>query len=922
MVAFGFTILIVVSASGDCNVAGSASCSDMYQETGAGDLYLLQTSLTMGTKEARESLLKDVTDSPDAELPEIAMPRAMRLPEAQLPQPADANDKLADASAKLAAASARAANFFSLVDDPEEPAESLEDADWQTVTSETNISTQPASTSEDSENTTETKSANESVNQSANESVTTAAEATGVQANAEGDLEIFLVALGTNTVIILIAVLFFMCVKPYFPEVYEYRIIQKTAPVVPVAAGPFNWVRRSMGVTMDQVQDSTGLDAAGLLEFTHLGMNILGILTIPLLCFEGPMNLVFGGNAAGKDYLSYLSFGNVQDESWLYWVHCVLVWVVVFTVQVSIYRAMESFVKQRYRWLQELPPPRSHTLLIEDIPAEYRSEAVLKAYFEDIFGRGKVHSVYFVLRDPALLAAVRRKENAELALQKARAQRAANPALATDMRALELELTNAQNDVRNERRNLTAMARRTGGVNTGTAFVRFQQKSDVELAARAQYGEDISEWCVSAPPAPEAIEWEALKAGSEAKVIMKIIGYLLVGVLYMGYLPAVIWISKIATSVDVGPLQPLWGAFAPTLGLQIMVAFLPTFLLLIFHFFFMFPDTTYSQQELQNWYFVFQVVFVILVTAIGPSLADFMKAIAENPLDVPLIFGKTMPLATHFYMNFIVLQWVSHFTNLTRNVNLIKYIIFGNMSGWDKAKELSEPEDQDYYGMGSRSARFTINLCIGIVYGTLSPPITVLTFINFAVCRLVYGYLMCFAESKKPDSGGAFFVHQLKHVFWGNAIYCMTMTGVLLGRAETSGPGIIAAISLPYVLWSRVRFNTKYEWERLPLHQAIKLVEQTPRGTPATGFFGTLEEKIRQEEQAVTQGVTHLLHLSTEDDAAYEQPTMHPDPNDRAARRSKPESSDPRNPPQGGQPYGAALLASCCSIAPPSTSSA
>ena len=40
----------------------------------------------------------------------------------------------------------------------------------------------------------------------------------------------------------------------------------------------------------------------------------------------------------------------------------------------------------------------------------------------------------------------------------------------------------------------------------------------------------------------------------------------------------------------------------------------------------------------------------------------------------------------------------------------------------EDALKMTEPEDQDYYGIGSHSARFTINMVLGIVYGTLCPP--------------------------------------------------------------------------------------------------------------------------------------------------------------------------------------------------------
>jgi len=255
--------------------------------------------------------------------------------------------------------------------------------------------------------------------------------------------------------------------------------------------------------------------------------------------------------------------------------------------------------------------------------------------------------------------------------------------------------------------------------------------------------------------------------------------------------------------------------------LQFMVAFLPTFLILIFKACFPLPDTAEAQFMLQKWYFFFQVVFVILVTAIGPSLFEIMVLILSEPPSVVVILGTTMPSATHFYMNFLVLQWATHFTNLIRSVQLAKYWMFTKLYEPAKAKELSEPEDQDYYGIGSRSARFSINLCIGIIFGTLSPLINWLAMVNFAVCRLVYGYLVCFAETKKPDLGGKFYVHQLLHIFIANIIYCLVMTGVLLGRSNSTIPGAISASSLVYILWSFNRFKKKFSWEKLTIYDVV-----------------------------------------------------------------------------------------------------
>mmetsp|Transcript_50841 Transcript_50841/g.93108 ORF Transcript_50841/g.93108 Transcript_50841/m.93108 type:complete len:836 (+) Transcript_50841:119-2626(+) len=647
-----------------------------------------------------------------------------------------------------------------------------------------------------------------------------AADATGVSSNAEDDWIVFLSGLATNTALIVLCLIFFLVARRFFPLVYKYPIICRTAPVVPVPGGCCDWSKRSLRVTTDQVQDSAGLDMAMLLEYCHLGMNIMAFLSIPMLLILAPLNFLFGGNAAGKDYLSYLSLGNVEYGSWIVWVDCAAVWVVVCIVQINLYQAMQLFMRHRLRWLQELPPSRANTILVENIPEQCRSDAALKAHFENIFGSNSVRFARCVKLCPGLTALVEKRDAARKAAEDSMYERAQGRMTNEDVRTLQDLAEAADVQVRAKKADVSMIAdATTGGINTSTGFVQFHSRSHAELATGAQFSHDIDTWNISMPPPAESILWDSFKTSEGIQIAKKVFGYLLVACLFVGYLPCVIFISNTASLLNLGVLQPLWQAFAPTLGLQIMIAFLPTFLICIFYTFFSLPDAVVAQEMLQHWYFVFQVVFVLLVTAIGPSLFDFLKAPVTQPSDIFRLLGDALPTATHFYMNFLVLQWASHFANLTRSSQLVKFIFFKRIMSYGNPKELSEPEDQDYYGIGSRSTRFTINMCIGIVYGTMSPPIIVLTFLNFAVCRLVYGYLIPFAETRKPDLGGTFFVSQLNHTFVGTGIYCICMTGVLLGRADTMVPGAIAGGSLLYVLWSYQRFTRKFDWVRLPVNK-------------------------------------------------------------------------------------------------------
>merc|ERR1719469_576126 len=101
---------------------------------------------------------------------------------------------------------------------------------------------------------------------------------------------------------------------------------------------------------------------------------------------------------------------------------------------------------------------------------------------------------------------------------------------------------------------------------------------------------------------------------------------MLIAALFFAYMPGVLLMNVAATSVTLpGPLQAVWEGLAPTLGLQIMVAMLPTILLLIFRGFFKLNADAFAQHRLQNTYFWFQIVFVVLVTAINGDVLSFAE---------------------------------------------------------------------------------------------------------------------------------------------------------------------------------------------------------------------------------------------------------------------------------------------------------
>lgn len=666
-----------------------------------------------------------------------------------------------------------------------------------------------------------------------------------VHPDAVGDIYAFAAAAGFNVFCCSMILITFSFFRRAWPQIYAHNAQSSFELRSPNERPGCGWLWYASSTDTAKWTDRIGLDCAMMIEFLDLCIRILLMIGIPIICIQGPLNYEFGGNAAGKDIMSWLSLSNVdRSHPWLYYVHAGTVWYVVFVVQWNIYRAQEMFLKRRVNWLKSLPEERAHTILIEGIPEEDRSDENLRMFFETMMGEGSVEQVY-LMKDTRTLAANRdqcrrikhRMMEAEVAERKAmqsnnhsqeQFEREEKNKLQHEYDTLELE-----SDA--ESRNIWEQSQQPGAnlqpypVNLSSGFVKFKKRKTAQMALSLSISADSAEWATQVPPDAEDIIWADLTSNPSAQAIWDALGVALVVVLYFAYFPLVVAVASLATTVHMGQMQPLWEGLAPTMGLQVVVSFLPAILQLIFRTCFAVKANAWSQMKLQVWYFWFQIVFVILVFAIGDSVTDLVEIIIVDPTAIFGLLAETLPDATHFYMNFQVLQWTVHCLALLRLGPLWRFTGLQALYKEDEAIALAEPEDQNFQGIGSRCARNTINMLIAIIYGTITPGMNLLALISFMICRFVYGYLVPFAETRKADLGGLLWVKQLEHLFVGLVIYSVLMTAVLIGRSATIFPGLIAATSVFYVLWSLDRFGTEFNWELLPFEEVAKGVKDAAR---------------------------------------------------------------------------------------------
>jgi len=699
----------------------------------------------------------------------------------------------------------------------------------------------------------------------------TAAEATGVATNAAGDLNAFVAALITNIITIIIFFLVAGCLHKNFPLVYQKEVLtladhvkdmdvdmsecppelldmmnqtaSEKAPAELLDRESFwGWWKASDAVQIDDAIKYRGLDQAMLLQFAELAKTILAAIGMPLVLVMGPCHCFLGGYRAGApgtddaDYLSYWGMANVVDgHPWLYWAHALVMWGVVCTVQGLIFNAMKTFMKRRNIWLKQLPHPRSTTVLVEGIPPEYQHDDKLTEYFNNIFGTPVIEKASIVKDTSQLLSMVKTYKKAEEAFETKKHAVNHKGESNEGMAELEEAMKKAKDDVDAEKKVVLEKAQSPDedkNPNLSKGFVTFKARRDAELAKMMVFNANAEIFVVSIPPDPADVIYTDLQQDPTAERVRAVIGYALIAGVFWAYLPAVVLIAyytSIQTLAEYSDTfksmaedeatAALWDGMVNALALQLFIAFVPTMFVAIFSNFFVLKADAWLQHRIQEWYYYFQVIFVLLVTAVGSSLVDTLETLAENPLSIFNLLATTLPMSTHFYLNFLPLQWVTHAQNLLRTSNLGKFMVWRKLLGVPAGIAKAEPEDQDYYGIGSRSARFGFMLTLVLAFCSLSPLIVILGWVNFWVCRKVYGYLCVFCEKKKPDLGGVFYVSQLTHIQEGMFIYIILMAGVLLERSATRTPGLIAASALIFQRVAYGRFFTSNRWESLTFQE-------------------------------------------------------------------------------------------------------
>jgi len=509
---------------------------------------------------------------------------------------------------------------------------------------------------------------------------------------------------------------------------------------------------------------------------------------------------------------------------------------VVLLVRSIVFRAQEKYLQRRFAWLKNLPCPRCSTILVEGIPEEWRSEDRVRQFFSATFD-ARVMQVNMVRHTELLdqlsserLVAKGRLRESERLLERdgsrptARVRFAGEPVDAISYFLGEMQ--DKHQLIQQEVARIRQESASLGGLNSHCAFVTFGTRQDAAIAKTLDFSQDGGHWVITDAPEVSSIRWGKLSL--EPTLLRTVSGIVLITFLYAGFTPICVAISNLAQSLDVGPLQPLWSAFAPTLGLTVFLALLPTVLLLIFDACFLPRSDTAAQHLLQFWYFAFLLFFVLFLPIIGTSFREFAHQVYKSPAQVFGLVAARVPEAAEFFFDYVVLMWSVACVELLRVMILLKFIIYRSLYPEAEAAKMAEPEDQDYCGMGGRMARWNLTLCIGVVFSSVFPLVSLAVLVKFLLQQVAYGYLLVFAETRKPDLGGVFWVQALTQLLYCMVFYAVVMTGVLLQRSDGYIPAALALLSGFVAVASVVQFKMRFRWQSLPYPEVVKMDKEYP----------------------------------------------------------------------------------------------
>eukprot|EP01062_Namystynia_karyoxenos_P068860 TRINITY_DN6396_c0_g1_i1.p1 TRINITY_DN6396_c0_g1~~TRINITY_DN6396_c0_g1_i1.p1 ORF type:complete len:796 (+),score=264.54 TRINITY_DN6396_c0_g1_i1:87-2390(+) len=679
----------------------------------------------------------------------------------------------------------------------------------------------------------------------------------------------------------------FSFLRRKYPRFYEpRRLLLAPDPGLapPEAAGRW-WIKRCLLARDEEVLRSVGLDAFVLLYFVRTALKIFLVLTLVAGVTLLP---VYGHGANDFGDVDMFTLANLENESKKLWAPCILTWVVSLIVYYFLYHAYSTVtgphVRSTCMYHRYVGGPERHTIMVFDIPAAYRTDAKVKAFFEQFYP-GEVRCATVAVKCDKLREAVEELRAAKKALAHSEAEFAATgqrPAH-RPLTAPQLGKVDSIDFYRGEMDRLSGKVKKEREKElepTDVAFVSFTTVMTAAKAAQGWYAP--TGWRATEAPEPRDVFWPNLAMSEQQRVSRRALVTAATGGLIFFWMIPVAAISALTTLdnlkssgfiksiVEASPaLETFLTGFLPTLALILFMALLPMILLEL------------SKQEgLHSWsllqlavlekLYMFEVLNVFFVTALSSALLQSIEAIVDSPGSTPKLLGEAIPKVSTTFTSYVTMQALGRYSmEILRVVPFILGPILGMRSAYTE-EEKGKCEDPGYgSGFGVWSAAPLLIFTISIIYSVIAPLILPFAVLFFAVCLIILTHQLLFTYRPMYQFNGRLWPTLFTRAVVGLFIMQMTMVGVLsLKYAKAQGPLLVPlpVLTLVFLRTCHCRFRRHTQETPLGALLGAKAIGDLssldtayvhPSLRPVCDFALLPTDPVFLEAQVVTLGEAH-----------------------------------------------------------------
>mmetsp|Transcript_7253 Transcript_7253/g.13521 ORF Transcript_7253/g.13521 Transcript_7253/m.13521 type:complete len:744 (+) Transcript_7253:80-2311(+) len=571
--------------------------------------------------------------------------------------------------------------------------------------------------------------------------------------------------------------------------------------------GILEWIPGVIRISEKEVIKQSGMDAAVYLRVQQMCTQIILIFTILSCVTTIP---VYGSGENGLRDLNRYTISNLSIQSSLLWAPSVMCWVFCAIAMFIIYWHYREVHKLRVQTIGQ-GKGNEYTIMVKGIPAHLDSEQNIKEEISKTYPNSVV-SVSVVRDESNLEARVKllKKEHIKLLAAKYRQRRHNNTAQTETIGCCsclgygeKVEPVSYRLDRIKMIKAGALRAKELSGPFVGVAFVTFDSIATASKAGSTPLSEYPDLWDVSNAPMPSDVIWEnvrkimpssvkAMVGLTKAAAVFSICVFWSIPVAFINLFSNLdSLIQAYPALAPLNDMSPFWKSVFTGLVPGLLLVIL---MLLLYPILWAMVKTTgvltYSKLEIQFMrdYYVFLVIDVFFITMISTSIWDTIQQAIENPKDVFVLLGKSIPTVAVIHMGYILIQTLMVETErIVRVWFLLLSFVFHSTSKSDfEAKQASKPEAFAY---GSSLAYSGLIFTICSVYSCIAPLILPFGVMYFSINYVINKYKLLYVQKLRFETYGMFFPKVVTFLF----------TGIIIGQIA-----LMAVIGLRYGYWQQL----------------------------------------------------------------------------------------------------------------------